>query len=230
MSLQKLDRSLSILDLKCKLELVTGIPAANHKLTELSDDDKKLGFYHVDDNFRIHVTSTCTTAVGSIGLNGNHGIIDFNDTSKVEKFEMSEDAYDKMKGSARDFKRKMKMGRFNEEEMKKKQEEKEENDRVYKEMQEEKLKGVNVGDRCLVEAPKNPVRRGEVKYVGKVHFKEGIWVGVKLDEPYGKNNGTVEGKKYFECQNKYGSFVKVECVTCCDFPEEDDDLDGLDEI
>merc|ERR1712039_189957 len=227
MSLQKLDRSLSILDLKCKLELVTGIPASNQKLTELSDDDKKLGFYHIDDNFRIHVTSTCTTAVGSIGLNGgsNHGIIDFNDTSKVEKFEMSEDAYDKMKGSVRDFKRKMKMGRFNEEEMKKKQEEKEESDRVYKEMQEEKKKSVNVGDRCLVEAPKNPVRRGEVKYVGEVHFKEGIWVGVKLDEPYGKNNGSVEGKKYFECQPKYGSFVKVEHVTCGDYPEEDDDLD-----
>merc|ERR1712179_95669 len=235
MSLQKLDRSLTILNLKCKLELVTGIPAGNQKLNvfdssenkviELSSNEKQLGFYPIEDNYRIHVTSTDTTPLGL-----QHGIMDFNDTSKVEKMEMSDEAYDKMKGSVRDFKRKMKMGRFNAEEMKQKEEEKAEQDRVYKEMQEDKVKGVAVGSRCMVEALKNPARRGTVMYVGKVHFKDGIWVGVRLDEPFGKNNGSVEGKRYFECQNKYGSFVKVECVTCGDFPEEDDDLDGLDEI
>jgi len=235
MSLQKLDRSLTILDLKCKMEMVTGVPAsaqkltvfdsAENRITELSDDNRMLGSYAIEDNYRIHITSTDTTPVGL-----HSGIMDFNDTSKVEKFEMSEDAYDNMKGSVRDFKRKLKMGRFNAEEQKQKADEKAEKDEAYAKMQAEKRESVTVGSRCLVEAPKQPIRRGEVMYVGKVHFKEGVWVGIKLDEPCGKNNGSVEGKAYFKCANKYGSFVKVECVTCGDYPEEDDDLDGLDEI
>jgi hypothetical protein len=39
--------------------------------------------------------------------------------------------------------------------------------------------------------------RGIVAYVGSTMFASGKWIGVILDEPKGKNNGTVQGKSYF---------------------------------
>lgn len=54
--------------------------------------------------------------------------------------------------------------------------------------------------------------KGKVAYYGTTEFAEGIWVGVILDEPNGKNNGTVKGVKYFECTNNYGVFVKANQV------------------
>lgn len=108
-----------------------------------------------------------------------------------------------------------KLGRFDEEKMKLKQQEEE---------QETKLaENIKVGDRCEIQ---NPTRRGEVMHVGPVHFKDGIWVGIKYDEPLGKNDGSVKGKRYFDCKPNYGGFVRPSAVKVGDYPE----IDELDEI
>ena len=50
--------------------------------------------------------------------------------------------------------------------------------------------------------------RGVVAFCGLTSFATGKWIGVVLDHPNGKNNGTVQGKTYFSCQDNYGIFVR----------------------
>ncbi|XP_063907732.1 dynactin subunit 1 isoform X2 [Zophobas morio] len=50
--------------------------------------------------------------------------------------------------------------------------------------------------------------QGVVAFVGPTNFASDTWIGLKLDEPRGKNNGTVQGVEYFKCEEKHGLFVK----------------------
>ncbi|XP_030628234.1 dynactin subunit 1 [Chanos chanos] len=50
--------------------------------------------------------------------------------------------------------------------------------------------------------------RGTVAYIGNTLFASGKWVGVILEEPKGKNDGTVQGKRYFTCRENHGIFVR----------------------
>ena len=113
--------------------------------------------------------------------------------------------------------------------MAKKEQEKEEKAEKQKQLQEGHIKNLAVGERCKVAVPKTPTRLGQVKFLGATEFAEGLWAGIHYDEPVGKNDGSVKGKKYFSCPNKYGGFVKVEYVECGDFPAEEDDLSDLDD-
>lgn len=61
--------------------------------------------------------------------------------------------------------------------------------------------------------------RGTVAYVGATLFATGKWVGVILDEAKGKNDGTVQGRKYFTCDEGHGIFVRqsqvpMRCSEC----------------
>lgn len=56
-------------------------------------------------------------------------------------------------------------------------------------------------------------QRGTVAYIGATLFASGKWVGVILDEPKGKNDGTVQGKRYFTCEENHGIFVRSSQVS-----------------
>ena len=80
-----------------------------------------------------------------------------------------------------------------------------------------------MGSRCQVRVINAPTRLGEVMYTGALDGKPGYFVGVKYDEPLGKNDGSLNGKSYFKCNPNYGGFLKPDFVTCGDFPEENFD-------
>ena len=97
-------------------------------------------------------------------------------------------------------------------------------------------KGVAVGQRCRV--GRDDGRRGTVRFVGEIPGLGGekevgcIWVGVELDEPVGRNDGSVkvevlvemgegseketekrtEVRRVFECHDKFGVFARPEKV------------------
>ncbi len=62
------------------------------------------------------------------------------------------------------------------------------------------------------------------RYVGRCEgLPLGHWVGVQYDEPVGKNDGSVKGRRYFQCDDGYGGFVRPNLVnTAGHFPPFDD--------
>ncbi|KAI0701257.1 dynactin [Cerioporus squamosus] len=53
-----------------------------------------------------------------------------------------------------------------------------------------------------------PVGRGVVRFCGATSFAAGKWIGIELSQPNGKNDGSVQGVKYFSCKPSYGVFYR----------------------
>ena len=45
------------------------------------------------------------------------------------------------------------------------------------------------------------------------------WVGIELDEPTGRNDGSVNGVRHFTCEKNKGVFARPEKVGVGDFEE-----------
>ncbi|ROT42486.1 dynactin [Sodiomyces alkalinus F11] len=56
-------------------------------------------------------------------------------------------------------------------------------------------------------------RIGVVRFVGAAHFAPGEWVGIELEEDSGKNDGSVQGERYFDCVMGHGMFVRPTTLT-----------------
>ncbi len=52
------------------------------------------------------------------------------------------------------------------------------------------------------------IKKGEIKFIGETQFASGEWIGIVLDGPDGKNDGSVGDVTYFTCEPLHGLFVK----------------------
>ncbi|KAK2624352.1 hypothetical protein QTJ16_006302 [Diplocarpon rosae] len=214
--------------LKAKLESVTGIPPSSQKLSlrlggrqpvpleAVDEENTQLGNFPLAPYAEIHVAD-----VRPPGIRPN-----YTDASTVAKYEMPPDEYEQKTDSVLAWKKANKLGRF---------------DPSAPSLEQAKLQAIDaeiknraieVGQRCRVGADDS--RRGEVMYVGEVEEISGSlgkWIGVKLDEPAGKNDGSLKGKRYWgkEGDPKSGVFVRPERVETGTFPVIDD-LEDMDEI
>ena len=99
----------------------------------------------------------------------------------------------------------------------------------YREVSERRIA---VDARCRL-LPDSDQRRGTVRFVGdvaEISSGVGAWIGVELDEPTGKNDGSVKGSRYFECKPNCGVFVRAERVEVGNFPALDEFADDDEEF
>jgi hypothetical protein len=54
---------------------------------------------------------------------------------------------------------------------------------------------------------------GHIRYIGPTKFAHGVWIGVELDDPVGKNDGSYNGVSYFSCAKNKGVFVRQDKLT-----------------
>lgn len=47
-----------------------------------------------------------------------------------------------------------------------------------------------------------------VQFVGNTHFALGDWIGIELEDASGKNDGAVQGQRYFDCPPGHGMFIR----------------------
>ncbi|KAG5681388.1 hypothetical protein PVAND_010830 [Polypedilum vanderplanki] len=212
---KKFDKKQTVGELKTKLEILTGgnqmsmqieLYSGSKLVCKFDNDAAMLGSFPVEDGMRLHVI----IADPILSLEQN-----------VEKFELTDQQYENRQDSVRSFLKRNKLGKYNEEEMK--QLEAKRHEIEQKEL--ERTEKISIGDRCKVTTSGQPTRIGSVMYKGSLEGKKGVFIGVKFDEPLGVNDGSVNGKRYFDCPPKYGSFVLPSAVEVGDFPEEEINFD-----
>ncbi|KAJ5792211.1 hypothetical protein N7504_011473 [Penicillium tannophilum] len=235
----------TVMQLKGKLETMTGVPPGCQRLLVkvpgrsdqwADEEDRAIGDWGLAKGSEIVVHDSRPQAMRP----------NFTDLSSVEKYELPTETYESLSNSVLAWKKNQKLGRFDPNAL---SPEEYLRQQVAKDQAEIASRGITVSKRVII-LPSSPphIRRGIIRFVGPVPSipvsgpgreleKEGelpvelqpIWVGVELDEPTGKNDGSVNGQRYFECLEKRGAFVKPDKLEVGDFPplDLDDDLDDL---
>lgn len=197
-------QTMRLSELKNKLQLIVGMTAKAMQvelhdkdgkfIASLTDDLATLEHLGICDGMQIHVSDT------------SGEIAKLLDSSMIEKYNISDEQYDQRSESIRAWKKREGLGK------------KSDPTSEYIENSRKIAESIKVGSRCSVQLSNQPEKRGVVSYVGETKFRPGYWIGITYDEPVGKNDGSVEGVRYFTCMEKYGGFVRPQDVYIGDFP------------
>jgi tubulin-folding cofactor B len=210
--------------LKTRLELITGITpefqTIHYYAIPHSNEYSIISDASVFS--REHDSSITVASLKIVPFSRLH-VIDTNPDSELKQldmaegseFKLSEEEYQKRSNTVLKWKQENNLGRFDANFNKAKSAEIDRNQHLSKTME--------VGNRCRVINIEGE-RRGTIKYVGKIDILDNgemTWVGVEFDEPVGKNDGCINGVRFFDAKDKHGSFVKPKQVEVGDFPEID---------
>ncbi|KAF2478816.1 CAP Gly-rich domain-containing protein [Neohortaea acidophila] len=204
----------SISQFKARLEPITGVPASCQRLSLKLASQRPLPIEAADEDATLLArwplqayAEVVVTDTRPPGLRPN-----YTDVSAVPKYELPPDAYEARTDSVLAWKKANHLGRFDPaapsiEEQKAAA--------SYREVAE---RHITLNARCRL-LPDSDSRRGTVRFVGDVDEIPGVgaWIGVELDEPTGKNDGSVKGTRYFECRGNCGVFVRPERVEVGEF-------------
>ncbi len=200
---KRFDHNMTLSDLKERLFLLTGIAAADQVVSLYESNDEHAACL---GELRAEGASLESQGVARGGMrlhvrdqSGNSRAFEVTEDS-APKYVMPDDVYDARTGTYRAYKKAL---------------------AAFAPAPVEKTVAdyphIQVGNRCLVEAG----HRGEVAYFGAIAGKSGLFVGVRLDDPFGLNDGSVGNERLFEAMPKCGVFVRPEKIQIGDFPKQD---------
>ena len=181
------------------------VDSAGNIVTSMLDNDSQLGSFNPQDFYTIHI------------IDLDPATVNYDNLEDVPKYQISEEDYNSRDVTFRKFKEEMKKN--NPDLMKPNKTE------VDDEYQADAAKEMEIGHRCRINVGD---KRGTIRFVGKMStFKPGWWVGIELDEPLGKNDGSHGGCKYFECSANKGIFVRPNAIEVGNFRPVDEDPDEI---
>ncbi|CAD6572928.1 MAG: hypothetical protein TREMPRED_000694 [Tremellales sp. Tagirdzhanova-0007] len=220
---RRFDSSLTVKELKVKLTPITGIQPQHqllrlHRSAEavdaiatLADESRTLEGYGVEE----------WNCVDNTDPSARPG--EFTDLSAVDKFDLTAEEYEARNDTVLAHLKAAKLGRFasNPTSL-----------TLPHPIPPTVPSQFILGARCEVVSGEGAMpRRGAIRYVGEATFgRGGVWIGIELDEPVGKGDGSIEGRRYFSCSALHAVFVRYEKVKIGDFPEEDFMEDDNDDI
>ncbi|KAL2314771.1 Cell polarity protein alp11 [Schizosaccharomyces pombe] len=211
----------TVSQLKTKLVPIVGTPEQYQKLTYEPASSTVPGHVFTSEEENLDLGEFKLQPLGTIVVEDTrppHLRLDFDDLSQVDKYVMPREQYENRTDSVYAWKKRNQLGRFNPDFEASKASRQESLKRELVDLQK------NLNSRCCAAGE----RYGTIRYIGLVPEinNDNLWVGVEFDEPVGKNDGSVSGKRYFNAKNKHGSFLRSSEVEVGDFPPEDI-LEGL---